>query len=78
MPAPERRVVAANVRAEMARRRLPQIALADRLGITQQAVSMKLAGRRPLTDTEVAAIADFLSVEPGSLFADHAAVRSAS
>lgn len=78
MPDRRRGIVAANIRAEMARRRLPQTALADRLGITQQAVSMKLAGRRPLTDTEVSTIADFLSVEPGSLFADHAVVRSAS
>lgn len=70
------RVVPANVRAEMTRRGVTQVQVAAALGITQQAVSQKINGRRPLTDVEITVIARLLEVEPGVLFAE--VIRSAS
>lgn len=60
-------VVAANVRAERARRKVTQRDLADRLGVTQQAISLKLSGARPFTAGEIATVADVLEVDPGTL-----------
>ena len=71
-----RSVVPDNIRAEMARRRVPQKTLAEALGITQQAVSQKLSGRRPLTDHEITVTARVLGVPAGDLFAEQ--VRAAS
>lgn len=54
--------VAGAVRAELARRRIPQSALADRLGQSQQAVSRRLRGVVAFDVAELAAIAEFLNV----------------
>ena len=61
-------VLRMNIRAELARRGLRQEHLAEHLGITQAAVSMKLRDERPIADKELVAIAEFLDVEPGDLF----------
>ena len=50
-------VVAANARAEMARRRLRQQDLAIALGISRQAVSQKLRGASALSLTDVERLA---------------------
>lgn len=74
----QRGVVPENIRAEMARRGVSQSRLADALGISQQAVSQKLTGRRPITTEEIAAIAAVLDVTPGILFATTTAKAVAS
>lgn len=51
----------------MARRRVSQATIAAALGITQQAVSQKLNGRRPLVLDEVLVIADQLGVPVAAL-----------
>lgn len=64
----------------MGRRRIRQTAVAAALGLTQQAVSYKLNGLRPLTLDELSVIADLLGVSSADLLAEPAgaAVRSAS
>jgi len=59
--------VAANVRAEMARRRVSQSALAKHLGMAQTAVSRRLTGVVSFDVNEVAAVAAFLDVPLASL-----------
>lgn len=59
--------VAAAVRAEMARRRVTQQTVADRLGITQMSVSRRLRGLTPFTAGEVLMVADLLGVDPATL-----------
>lgn len=51
-----------NIRAEMARHRISQTAVGDRLGLSQAAVSAKLAGKTPFTIDQLAAVADLLNV----------------
>lgn len=71
-------VVPGNARAEMARRSVRQSDLASALGITQQAVSQKLNGRRPFTDVEIEKMSKRLGIDPGRLFAAPAAEGDAS
>lgn len=59
--------MAANVRAEMARRSIPQAVVAELLGITQQSVSARLSGRTDFSSSEIRAIASLLGVDPGVL-----------
>lgn len=59
--------VAANIRAEMARRRATQGALAAALGVTQQAVSRRLRGDVEFTVTELQIVAETLGVDPARL-----------
>lgn len=59
--------VAANVRAELARRGLSQVDIAATLGVSQAAVSRRLSGSVPLDVNEVAAIADLLGITPSQL-----------
>lgn len=59
--------VAANVRAEMARSRVSQSAIAKHLGIGQTAVSRRLTGDVAFDVNEVAAIAAFLDVPLATL-----------
>ena len=54
--------VAANVRAEMARSGLSQASLATQLGLQQQSLSRRLAGRTPFSLDEAYAIAAILGV----------------
>jgi hypothetical protein len=65
--------VAATVRAEMARCRLPQVKVADALGISQAAVSRRLVGVVPFTVGELSTLADLLGLNLGLLVAEPAA-----
>ena len=60
-------IVGANIRAEMARRNLPQSALAERLSISQAGVSNRLRGQTPFDVNELHAVADFLGVPRATL-----------
>ncbi|MCT2282590.1 helix-turn-helix domain-containing protein [Micromonospora chalcea] len=57
--------IAAEIRAEMARKRMTQRDLADKLGIAQPAVQLRLSGQRPFRAEELVVIAAALGVEPG-------------
>ena len=59
--------VAANIRAEIARQRVSQRTLADRLGMSPAALSNRLTGMTPIDVNELSAIADVLGVDPASL-----------
>lgn len=54
--------IAEEVRAAMARRRVRQPALANALGLTQPAVSRRLAGKIEFSVTELHAAAELLEV----------------
>lgn len=69
--------IAANVRAELARKRSTQAQLAAELGITQQSVSAKLLGKRPFSIAEVAKAAEFLEVAPAALYGEQFGERAA-
>ncbi len=62
--------VAENVRAEMARRRQSQAALARHLGRTQQFVSRRMTGATSFTLDELDQIADILDVRLVDLLGD--------
>lgn len=62
-----------NVRAEMARQRLPQIALAKHLGLSQAAVSRRLNGQTPFDVNELVAVAALLDVPAAALLGEVAA-----
>ena len=62
--------VAATVRAEMARRRVTQDQVAQRLGLSQSAVSRRLGGHLPFDVAELSAVAEILGVTPASLLDD--------
>jgi transcriptional regulator with XRE-family HTH domain len=63
-------LVAANIRAEIARQRVSQRALADALGMSPAALSNRLTGMTPIDVNELGAIADVLRVTAASLLAD--------
>ena len=54
--------VANNIRAEVARRRLSQVKLAEQVGIRQQALSRRLNGTTPFRIDELARIAEVLDI----------------
>lgn len=56
------KLVAAEVRAEMARQRMSQVKLAELLGVAQQTISRRLVGEVPFDVTELAQIAALLKV----------------
>lgn len=60
--------IAANVRAEMARRRLRAVTVANELGLSQAGISRRLAGVVPFTALEVHRLAQILRVPLDSLF----------
>ncbi len=66
-------VVGANVRAEMARRRITQREVADALGLAQTAVSKRLLGIVPWDVNELSAVADLIGVPVASLITEAAA-----
>ena len=68
--------VAANVRAEMARRRKRQEDIAELLSLTRQGVSQRLLGRVDFRIGELQAIADYLSVPISVLLTDNAKAAS--
>lgn len=59
--------VAANIRAELARQRVSQAQVAERLGLSQAAVSRRLSGQTPFEIDEVAEVASLLDVAPSHL-----------
>lgn len=62
-----REAVAGAVRAEMARQRIPQSALADALGLSQQAASRRIRGEVPFDVAELAGAAGLLGVPVSTL-----------
>lgn len=56
--------VAAEIRAQMARKRLKVGDLAGVLGLSEKTVSLMLHGRRVLTLNEVEVIAEHLQIDP--------------
>lgn len=74
--ASQTQLVAANIRAEMARKRIAQKTVAEELGITQQSVSLRLNGRVPIDVDELAVFARLLDVPMSALLEPVAAVAS--
>lgn len=70
MPTPD--TILANVKAEMARRRVTQSDVADALGITAAGVSARFHGRTPLRVEELITIADLLKVNVAFLVTEPA------
>ncbi len=64
---PLSRRVSANIRAEIARSGMQQLDVARALGISQQAVSLKLHDKRPLTLEEIETLASLFGMEPDEL-----------
>jgi transcriptional regulator with XRE-family HTH domain len=59
--------VAANVRAEVARRRLRQAEIAEHLGLNQQQVSRRLNGQVAISASELQQFAQLLGVSVATL-----------
>lgn len=59
--------VAEEVRVAMARRRVPQTAVASRLQMSQAAVSRRLAGDVEFTASQLITVADMLDIDLDSL-----------
>ena len=70
--------VSANLRAEVARQRIPQADLAKALVLSQPAVSRRRQGRTPLTVDELVCCATLLGVTPADLLADGATKKRAA
>jgi transcriptional regulator with XRE-family HTH domain len=62
--------VANRIKAEAARQGIPQAALADAIGVTQQNVSRRLAGTAPISVVEAELLAGVLSVSVAWLFGE--------
>ena len=73
-----RREIAANVRAEAARRQVTQRALADKLHIDTSSMAKRFNGQRDFTAVEIALISRFLDVSPEALLHCRAQVARAS
>jgi transcriptional regulator with XRE-family HTH domain len=65
--------VAANVRAELARKRITQMEVAACLGVSRQNVSQRLNGRVDFRVSELVAIAGLLDIPAAALLAESAA-----
>lgn len=64
---PTNQDIAANVRAEAARRQVTQAQLADRLGLKQPGMSRRMLGRVPFSASELATVADVLEIPVANL-----------
>lgn len=71
-------IVARNVRAEMAAQRWSGARLAQRLGISQSALSRRLTADLPFSVEQLGDIADVLNVPMSALLADRANACAAS
>lgn len=60
-------LVAAEVRAEMARQQVTQITLSTRIGMSQQSLSERLRGKTPFTTDDLEKVAGALGVHPATL-----------
>lgn len=67
------RLVAETVRVEIARKRIPQTALAEALNLSQASVSRRLSGTAPFELDEIPVVAQVLGVSVASLLEDTAA-----
>jgi transcriptional regulator with XRE-family HTH domain len=65
-----RDTIAAEIRAEMARKQKTQYDLADVLGIPQSAVSLRLNGKRPFRAEELPIVAGLLGVPVERFYSD--------
>ena len=70
------RVIAQNVKLYLVSRNIPQMALAEKLGIKASSLSMKMTGRSAWSIADLVNAADFLGVTPQDLM-DDSVVRSA-
>lgn len=70
--------IAANVRAEVARRQVRQHQLAAVTGLDQRAVSRRLLGRVEFTASELGAVARLLEVPVARLLGDVDEIESAA
>lgn len=61
---------AANIRAELARRRITQEEFAERIGMGRTSVTAMLLGQTAITLPKLERIADVLEVEPSKLLND--------
>lgn len=74
MQSDERQQIANGVRAELARHRMSQRDAASVLGLHQQSLQMRLAGKTPFRAEELAKLADLLGIPVAQFFPQ--AVRS--
>lgn len=65
--------VGANVRAEMARRKLSQTALAERLNVTQQKLSRCISGQQAFRVDELHEVAEALDISVSELIGEERA-----
>lgn len=70
--------VAANVRAEMARRKISQRALADKIGISHASIYRRLRGELAFDVDELGAIADALGIDVRALLPEPADAPAAA
>lgn len=68
--------VADNVRAELARRRVRQVDLADILGISRTAAHRRLTGQIPFDVDQLRTVADHLGVSASELLGEPTEVAS--
>ena len=64
--------VAANIRAEMARQRLSQSAVAGAVGMSPAAMSQRLTGKTPIDVNELVRLAAVLDIPAESLLRESA------
>lgn len=64
--------IAREVRAELARRGLTQLDLANAIGLSQASVSERLRGKTPFTSDDIERVADALGVHPSVLVGGNA------
>ena len=62
-----RHLVAAEVRAQMARQQVTQVQLSRAIGMAQQSLSERLRGKTPFTTDDLGRVADALGVHPAEL-----------
>ncbi len=66
------------LRAEMARKRVSQAALAKQVGCSQQRISRRLSGKHPITVDDLEKFAEALGITVADVLADAAPDRLAA